>query len=111
MSPFIIGILSSEATRVIKAFNTKLKGTVIEGDGALIVSSLIALIIALIKVFYIDDTPFVFGSYAVMGSEFASIWTVSQLYFKIINLDLSSSVNNDVISPVVDQPADVSADL
>ena len=89
MEILIAGILSTGALNLIKKWNNQLKGTILEGDAALILSAVIALISAAVKVFWINGTPFILGSYNTMASEFAQIWTVSQGIYFIISRDLT----------------------
>ena len=94
----IIGIVSSIFAEVVTWVNCKLQGTVLTGDGAFIVSIIVAVIASIVKVFYIDATPLPslasFSTWQTIAPVFAQVWTVSQVMFMLIiarfNLDVKS---------------------
>lgn len=94
----LLSIASSIATEIVTAINAKLNNTVLKGDGAFILSFVVAFVIAAFKVAFttgIDlHNPAAFlASLSVYGS---AVFAVSQIFFvgvyQKLGLDLSSTV-------------------
>lgn len=92
----LLGIASVLFTEVATAINVKLDNTVLKGDGAFLLSAIIAFIIAGFEVAFttgvsFSDLPTFFSSVAVYGSQ---VWTLSQIIFvgvyQKLGLDLPS---------------------
>ena len=93
ITTILFGVLSSLITELITVLNKELKGTLLEGRGAFVLSFGIALVGATVKVFVINGTPLPhdISSLKDLYPAFAAIWTISQVYFmaitKYFNLD------------------------
>ena len=92
MNIILISIILSESQKIISAINKKLQGTTIEGQAGFILSISLALIVAAIKIFFIDHQVINWNNF---GSVFSEVWAMSQIYFKLItqklNLNIPSS--------------------
>jgi len=90
MEILLLGVAASIATEVVTWLDAKLSGTVFKGDGALILSAVIAFVFAVIKVF--SGNTF---SYSALGAEFAQVWATAQVFFLVVvqtlHLDVSST--------------------
>lgn len=99
ITTILFGILTSTLSEIITAFNKKLSGTVLKGDGAFIIALVIALVGGSVKVFYVDGTPLPtslsYVSLKALWPAFAQVWTVSQIYF----LYVTQKLNMDVPTP------------
>lgn len=89
METLLLGVLASVATEVVTWVDAKLSGTVLKGDGALILSAVVALVLAGIKVF--SGTSF---SYSNLGAEFAQVWATAQVFFVAVVQSLNLDVNS-----------------
>lgn len=94
MEIIFLSIGASIATEVVTKINKALQGTVIEGRGAFLLATVMALIIACVKVFYIDGTPIAFGSYQTMLPQFLAIAGGSTLFFNWIVKNLKLDVQS-----------------
>lgn len=98
----LLGILSSVAAEVITALNKKLKGTVLEGDAAFLLVFGISFIGAAIK--EVITPGFTWPKLLdlnALGSTFAEIFAVSQVYFMFV----MKKLHLDVGSPELPPPA------
>ena len=90
MEILLLGVLASLATEVITYIDAKLSNTVLKGDGALLLSAVIALVIAAIKVFSTNAV-----TWTGLGAEFGQVWAMSQVFFLVVvqtlHLDVSST--------------------
>lgn len=80
----VLGIGSSAVTEIVSWFNARINQTgltSIKGKGAYILAIGVSLLIATIKVALFSGSGW---SWNALGTEFASIWTVSQLVFVYI---------------------------
>ena len=88
MEILLLGVLSSIATEVVTWLDAKLSNTVLRGDGALLLSAVVALVIASVKVFSANAF-----SWNGLGSNFAQVWATSQVFFvavvQALKLDVS----------------------
>ena len=87
-----VGVLSSVIAEVITWLNSKLSGTVLKGDGAFLLATVVAIICGFVKVWY-SGVPFT--NVTNLWVTFAQVWTASQAFFVIIvqtfNLDVKST--------------------
>jgi len=89
-----LGVLSSVATELIVWLNQKLQGTVLQGKASFLLATVVSVVIACVKVFYVDGVPFAIGNYTTMAPIFAQVFAASQIFFvlvvKNLNLDVQS---------------------
>ena len=92
----LLSIASSIATEIVTAINAKLNNTVLKGDGAFILSFVVAFVIAAFKVALTNGIDF--GNPAAFISSFAAygsaVFAASQIFFVAVyqrlGLDISS---------------------
>ena len=86
------GVLASIIAEVITWLNQKLSGTVLKGDGAFLLATVVALICGFVKV-WSSGVPFT--NITNLWVTFAQVWTASQAFFVIIvqtfNLDVKAT--------------------
>lgn len=91
LSTVFLGLVSTIATEVLTWVNKKLSGTVLVGKGAWLLSAIIAILIASVKVLH-SGLP---TNWQVFSTECATIWALSQIYFTFViqylNLDVPST--------------------
>lgn len=75
-----IGVLSSIVAELITWINKKLSGTVLNGKGAFILAFIVAVVGAIVKIFFIDHA----ASWSNFWEEVPKIWTIAQLFFVAI---------------------------
>lgn len=93
MTTILLGILSSIGTDLINWLNRKFKGTVLEGNGAFILSLLVAVIASTVKLYYIDGTVISWDNKEAVVGQFGAIWATSQIYFQVISKTLGIQVS------------------
>ncbi len=90
MLTILIGIASSIAAEIITWINSKLSGTVLKGDGALVFAVVIAFIGAVVKIYLVPNSSF----HEVLTSA-SEIWAVSQIFFfgviRLLGLDIKDT--------------------
>lgn len=89
MEILLLGVLASIATEVVTWLNAKLSGTALKGDAALLLSAVIALVIAAITVF--SGNVFTWSG---IGVEFGQVWATSQVFFLVVVQSLHLDVNS-----------------
>lgn len=108
----ILGVLSSVAAEIVTALNKKLTGTVLQGDGAFIVAFSLAVLAAVGKVAILPLIPQHIVT-DLLGTA-AAIFSVSQIYFKLIVSKLGLDIQTDTtVVPVtkISVPAENVLDL
>ena len=90
MLTLILGLATTIVAELVTWLNKKLSGTVLTGDAAWLLAAGAAIIAAAVKVF-ISGVP---TSWTAFGTDCATIWTISQVFFIWIvqkfNLDVQS---------------------
>lgn len=96
MLTILLGILSSTAAEVVTALNKKLQGTLLQGDAAFLIAFGMALPAAFLKEVLTPGFAWSdFFNLAKVGTDFAEIFAISQVYFLFVvqklNLDIGPS--------------------
>lgn len=98
-----LAFLTSHLTEVVVAINKKLQGTLLAGSAAFLLSLGMALVAALVKVFYFDGVPLPaladFATWQAIAPAFAEVWTAMQVYFLLVVKSLKLDVGNTPIGP------------
>lgn len=78
-----MGIISSLATEVVTWLNKAFTGTVLQGDGAFVLSTVVAFIIAIFAA--VTSPGFVLASnWQSLVSEFAVVFASAQIWFVLV---------------------------
>ncbi len=88
MTPILLGIVASIATEIVTWINAKLNNTVLKGDGAFLLASGIAFLVAGVKFFYGG------GTLGTFFTDFSTIWASSQAFFLIVMQTLGLDVQS-----------------
>ncbi len=76
-----LGVLASIAAEIVVWLNKKLTSTVLKGKAAFLLATVVALVGAGFKVAY---TGIPVTDWVSLGTAFAKVWTVAQLFFVLI---------------------------
>lgn len=96
MITILLGILASTFTEVATALNKKLTGTVLQGNGAFLLATAIALIAAAVKTMTTPGFEWEqLKDVSALSATFSQVFTVSQIYFLLI----AKKLNLDVQAP------------
>lgn len=76
-----IGVLASIAAEAVVWMNKKLTNTVLRGKGAFILALIVSFVGAGIKV-WMD--PALVLSWSTLGTAFAQVWAVAQVFFVLV---------------------------
>ena len=96
MITILLGIISSTVAEIVTALNKKLSGTVLQGDAAFLIAFAVAIVGAVVKeVTAPGFTLPALTDWNTLTTDFAQIFSISQVYFifvtKKLNLDVSGA--------------------
>lgn len=80
-----MGVGASLLTELITLLNKKLNGTTLQGNGALLVSAIVAIVGAGAYEFFVQHLPFSWES-------LSAVWAVSQAWFLIVAQNVGLTV-------------------
>lgn len=82
MTLFLIGLVSSIATSLVKKLNTYLSGTVLQGDGSQILSTVVAFAGSIGYLYYYNAIDL--SNKTAMVATFSAIYGTADLYYKFV---------------------------
>lgn len=99
----LLGIASSILTEVVTWVNKKLSTTPLKNDGSFIVVACISIILAVVKLFFVQHLAFNWND--LVGTS-SAIFAAAEIYFVFIASKLGLTVNpNPTIADSVVPPA------